>query len=132
MKEIYLDRKIRKSMLFNRLKEAGNNAISIANDMLSLRKEINFNEVTNLVLVKVNRKGMKLDEAFKHVNIFLNDEIEDVAEIGHKLRNVFPNNVELDRYILSIENAIDGHLRWYPVCHRYGNIKLMFKKRSKL
>ena len=88
MKEIYLDRKIRKSMLFNRLKEAGNNAISIANDMLSLRKEINFNEVTNLVLVKVNRKGMKLDEAFKHVNIFLNDEIEDVAEIGHKLRNL--------------------------------------------
>jgi hypothetical protein len=130
---IALDEEIRKNYDFNRFRDAVAKTIAMTNDLLSVRKEIedikdDNIQNGNIVLVKINNQNMLLPEAFAEANRLLNSEIREVIKYGKDLRDEFPENEGLHKYLLIAENGIDGHLRWYgsEVCLRYGKIELTF------
>lgn len=124
MLNITIGKNIRKNKMFKRYNDAAAKIMAITNDLLSLRKEINKAEESNLVLVKIHANHVSLPDAFVEANNLLNKEINDLIDIGQQLRNAFSQNKELIRYLEMTENAIDGHLRWYgsKLCRRYGQI----------
>lgn len=127
MNGINLQEDMRNNNMFKKLKETALNIISITNDIFSLKKEIKNNESGNFILVKVLQSKLPLDEAFRQANVFLNTEIKSFINLNNALRSAFPCDQQLHKYISSMANMIDGHLRWYEHCKRYGTIQLTFK-----
>lgn len=127
MNGINLQKEIRQHLLFKRFKQASQNAFAITNDIFSFKRELNDERSENSILTKITH-GISLSDAFKQTIDFLNSEIRDVVLLGHNLNIYFPKNQQLRRYVMFLQNGIDGNLYWHLKDPRYGSVKSYFKK----
>lgn len=111
--------------LLNELIISANNLVNWTNDILSLKKEIENNEIHNLVISMQKQNGNTLEEALRDVKNIVDSEINKFNELKtevYELNQPFDSNIV--KYIARLENVIRGHYEWSLKSKRfiYSNI----------
>jgi len=52
----------------------------------------------------------------------------NIKKTGLKLKEIFPNDTNIDNFINTCQHILDGHINWYMLCQRYGDIKFSLQK----
>ena len=116
----HLPQEVREHAAVRRATEASHNIVCWANDILSLEKEIQCNEVNNLILVLHHTRGLDLQQATDRASEMHDAEMD--ALVG-QLKE-FPSFGELldgnlERYVSSLRHRIRGVLDWSYESGRY-------------
>lgn len=99
--------------LLSELITSANNLVNWTNDILSLKKEIENEEIHNLVISMQKQNGNTIEESLKDVKNILDSEIDKFNELKTKvyeLNQPFDSNII--KYISRLENVIRGHYEW--------------------
>lgn len=127
---IKINEKTRHNPLLLKLKEHAYKALVIANDILSLSKEIKYKDnTTNYILLLREKNKSTLQEAFTICLEHYNDEMKQFLKIKKSLLTEIHNpnldqHQELTYMIAIISNHIGAHLQWALATDRY---KLEYK-----
>jgi Terpene synthase family 2, C-terminal metal binding len=126
MCHVKLDREKRTNLVVKRFLEASYNILALTNDIFSLRKELESNELENLVIIKQKECG--LQEAFDDVMQFLNNEITESIRLSNRLKKIFHDDNNICKFVKTVQNYLDGHLYWYGDSARYGDPHFKVKR----
>jgi len=120
MDQIALPPEVIEYPMVKRLELAANNAISRANDVLSLEKDINKGHTHNLVLVLQHSHQLSRQEAVAHVTELHDAEVQIFIELSAQLPS-FGGEIDanLQRYLSSLRACVRGLLDWHQDSDRY-------------
>jgi hypothetical protein len=120
--EAGLGQDLRENLLFRRALDLASSIAAHVNDLLGLKRDIQEGSGYNLVLFKVSRYGVTLEEGFAQVVDIVRQDTEDFILVSSRLRSIFDKNMKLHKYLRIAEQLVDGHLYWYSKVHRYGEL----------
>lgn len=106
--------------LVRRMSQASDNAVCWANDIFSLDKEIQRNDVHNLVLVLQQTEGCTLQAAVRHAIEMCNAEVQVFVESCAQLQP-FDGHVDdrLERFVAILQARMRGFVDWAQESGRY-------------
>lgn len=111
---------IRSNDEFRTLLRATNNIVCWANDMVSLRKELEHQDVNNIVLIAQHMYCYTLQEALNYTSDLIRAETELFLDIEQKLPMMFPMyEREIQLYTLAHRAMVRGNLDWSYETSRY-------------
>lgn len=110
--KIQVPEEIRNTFLFQKALDKLDGMVRATNDIMSLGKEIRRGETSSRILKRVNEGKMTFEESFKIAEQEAISEIESMMCVCRVLRSLYPDNEELDRFVLLLGQQIDiaGHL----------------------
>jgi hypothetical protein len=95
--------------------------VLLVNDVFSLAKEIDCGEVENVLLLGHARGAGSLARRFDTLLSQINDLVRDTAHVAQKLAATFPGDRDVQGFIATIVNSVNGHVAWYAKSRRYGH-----------
>ncbi|GHO55404.1 terpene synthase family protein [Ktedonobacter robiniae] len=111
---------LRLSDAFQTILRMTNNIVCWANDIVSLRKEIEHHDVNNLVLVLQHTYQLPLQDAVNITSEMIERETKDFLLAEQRLITHFPLFEEqLQRYTAALRALIRGNLDWSLETARY-------------
>jgi 5-epi-alpha-selinene synthase len=116
----HLPQEVREHPTVSRTTEASHNIVCWANDVLSLEKEIEHNEVNNLILVLHHNRGLDLQQATYQAVEMHDAEVRDLVEQTERFPSFGePLDSNLERYVTSLQHRVRGVLDWSYESGRY-------------
>lgn len=107
----FLPKEVRSDLLVELINSA-NNIANWTNDILSLEKEIEDDEIHNLVICVQKQSRTTLEDSLEYVKKMLDLEISKYNELKEKLFIEQPCNSDIKKYISRMENGVRGHYEW--------------------
>lgn len=118
-KDTRLSEDIRKHPIYERVLYQVCIHIVLMNDVLSLKKELLDDEyqTDNQILIKLRKYSLheSIAQVIKKANSFMLDLKKNILS----LKNCFPNDINLHRFIESVNYVIDGNIYWHQQSQRY-------------
>ncbi|GHO47108.1 hypothetical protein KSX_52710 [Ktedonospora formicarum] len=109
------------SDVFRVFLRATNNIVCWSNDIVSLRKEFENNDVNNLVLIIQHTSHCTLQDAVSIVRDLVRAETELFMNIERDLLREFPTyEQEIHLYTMAHRAMVRGNLDWSYETSRYG------------
>lgn len=120
MDQIALVPEVIEHPIVKRLELAANNAISRANDILSLEKDIHKGHTHNLVIVLQHSYQLPRLEAVARVAELHDAEVQTFIELSAQLPSFGAEmDANLQRYLSSLRTCVRGLLDWHQDSDRY-------------
>ncbi|KAI0469411.1 terpenoid synthase [Xylaria cf. heliscus] len=99
--------------------------ISMLNDVLSLRKEIQHGDVYSIVPVLMHHHGLKVQEAITNTYVESQMSLDRFERAAKSLLEIVQEKEpeqwdEVDKYITGCRYELMGHCTWSVICERYG------------
>ena len=116
--------------ILHRIKEYAAAHVALVNDIISVDKELEHNDVNNYVLIRANIIQEEciekaLIESIDYTNNILANFIEDEKRFINHLNIKFDNNPVINKftnqYFKSIHEWIDGNIEWHLTVERYSH-----------
>ena len=108
-----------------RLTGASNNAVCWANDIISLKKEVERADVHNLVLILRGSQGLTLREAVARATELHDVEVRTFIDLQYRLPSFSEAlDANLERYVAVLRARMRGNLDWSLGSGRYRPVGL--------
>lgn len=121
--DIVVSEEVRKHPLFEQYFQQACIQIALVNDTLSLKKEIMSDEFQTDNFVLVKNKKYSLQKSIQKTVKKANDLVIALKKTELGLKNCFPHDSNLDKFILGMQYFVDGNIYWHQQSQRYGDFE---------
>lgn len=120
---IVLSEEVRKHPLYEQYFHQTCIQIALVNDTLSLKKEIMSDEFQTDNFVLVKNKKYSLQKSIHKAVKKANELVIALEKTTLSLKSIFPDDSNLDKFILGMQYFVDGNIYWHQQSQRYGDFE---------
>lgn len=112
-----------RSPFIQKLRQKITHIIAWCNDIHGVEREIQRNEVMNIVLVIKNEKKCSLEAAYDHAIRIHNDNMEEFIKLSQNIPDFGPYQPGVEDYIQNGKLLLQGQKEWHERSERYKEVK---------
>lgn len=119
LKGIFLEDEVRDDPMFKRTTDVMSNYCFTLNDLTGFAKDYIKNDFDSLIYCSY-KHGSSLNREFEKGVHRLKIEHDEYIRISKQIRNIYPENENLHRYMDSMDFTFAGQISFYATALRYG------------
>lgn len=112
IEDIQLPSRILEHPVVARLTYLARNCVCWANDLFSLSKEIEHGDQHNMVLILMNERGIKLEDAIIETVVLHDKEMGEFVNLSSKLPDFGDHDEAIKKYVAVLASILKGNIDW--------------------